>query len=110
MVMFGPEKELKLGDIACNEPRACTTVATVAADFEIGDEALMHRLCASDIMADATCAIATRPAHECSSCFLIESKVRAVEVFTNFDCYCHEPSGLSQCNPLTMPEPSCRRA
>jgi len=94
MIVLGLAEELK-GKVAANALWPKTTIATAAVQNLLGGDYLIQRSRKPDIVADATFAIVSKPATECTGNFFIDEDVLRKEGITDFSKYSVNPD-----NPL----------
>jgi citronellol/citronellal dehydrogenase len=91
MVMLGLAAELKSQRIAANALWPKTTIATAAVQNLLGGDWLMQRSRKPEIVADATLAIVTQPAADCTGNFFIDEEVLRNAGISDFDHYAVNP-------------------
>ena len=91
MVMLGLSAELRPHGIAANALWPKTTIATAAVQNLLGGDWLMQRSRKPEIVADATLAIVTQPAANCTGNFFIDEEVLRTAGMSDFGHYAVNP-------------------
>ena len=87
LVVLGLAGELRSKGIAVNALWPRTVIATAAVQNLLGGDAMMRRARKPEIVADAACALFTKPAREFTGRFLIDDSFLAENGVRDFDRY-----------------------
>ncbi len=93
MIALGLSAELKKHSIAANTLWPRTTIATAAVQNLLGGDALIKMSRTTDIIADATYYILSKPSTECTGNTFIDEDVFAAEGITDLEQYSVVPGG-----------------
>lgn len=92
MMVTGLAEELRKDGIAVNALWPQTTIATAAVQNLLGGDALMRRSRTPEIVADAACAIVSKPSAHATGNFFMDEEVLHKEGVTDFGKYAVDPS------------------